>query len=619
MARGQLNSFIRRLRHVVRPRPADGPSDAQLIERFVHNRDAEAIELLVWRHGTMVLNVGLRVLHHLHDAEDVFQATFLTLARKAGTIGKGESVGSWLYKVAYRIALRARTAVPIRSLPPEPLADASAAEPIADLLWGELHSALDEEINRLPDKYRAAFVLCHLEGQTIETAARSLGCPVGTVGTRLARARELLRRRLVDRGFDFSIPLTSRYVLAALSAALVDSTVRAAALGPVSQAAATGVISAHVAALSEGALRTMTLSKWALATAVVLTLTLFGGSAALVTHRVQAVEPPREKSVPAGPSAKAKETASGVVFKWKFEEGKPFYQEMTTTTKQSMKVMNNDVMQIQKQTFYIRWTPIKKDNGKWVLQQKILGVKMEINIGGPPIQYDSTKPGNPDGPLSAFFKALVGAEFKVMLDKEYRVQKIEGRDEFVKKLAEANMQMKLLLDQILSEKALLEMAEPTFAIVVGERVEKGKKWTKKTTLDMGPIGKYTNEYTYTYEGEDKELDIIKVETKLTYSPPEKTEGVGLPFRIKSADLKSKRSSGTVWFNRKKGRVEKTKTDLELTGKLTIEIGGQTTEVALTQTQETTVQTMDRDPTAPVKPKGDGGNSSGHSSTGSKSR
>jgi hypothetical protein len=152
----------------------------------------------------------------------------------------------------------------------------------------------------------------------------------------------------------------------------------------------------------------------------------------------------------------------------------------------------------------------------------------------------------------------------------------------------------------------MEMAEPTFAVITGEPVEKGKQWTKETTLEMGPIGKYRNEYTYTYEGEDKDLDAIKVDIKLTYSPPEKPEGVGvlLQFKIKSADLKSKSSRGIIWFNRKKGRVEKSKTDLDLVGKLTIEIGGQKTEVDLSQTQKTTVKTMDRNPLQPEKPKGD---------------
>jgi hypothetical protein len=289
-----------------------------------------------------------------------------------------------------------------------------------------------------------------------------------------------------------------------------------------------------------------------------------------------------------------------VTLAWKFEKGVPFFQTMKTTTTQTMKVMNNDVTQKQEQTFYFSWTPEKEDAGKWIIAQKILGVKMDIDIGGSPIKYDSTNAAanNTSNPLSEFFKALVGSEFKVTVDpKTLKITKIDGREEFVRKLVEANKQMKPLLDQILSEKALMEMAEPTFAVVTTDPVEKGKTWTKQTVLDMGPIGKYKNDYTYTYEGEDKaELDTIKVDSKLTYSPPEKTEGVGgLPFKIKSADLKSKSSSGTVWFNRKKGRVEKSKTDLDLAGKLTIEIGGQSTEVDLSQKQTTEVDTSDKNP------------------------
>ncbi len=188
-----------------------------------------------------------------------------------------------------------------------------------------------------------------------------------------------------------------------------------------------------------------------------------------------------------------------------------------------MKVMSNDVTQKQKQTFYFSWTPKEEEGGKWKIEQKILGVKMDIDIGGSPIKYDSTAPAptTPPIPLSEFFKALVGSTFKLTLDpKTLKITKIEGREEFVKKLVTANKQMQPLLEKILSEDALKEMAEPTFAVVSTDAVEKGKTWKKETTLDMGPIGKYKNEYTYTYEGPDSatKLDKIKVDTKLTYTP-----------------------------------------------------------------------------------------------------
>jgi hypothetical protein len=286
---------------------------------------------------------------------------------------------------------------------------------------------------------------------------------------------------------------------------------------------------------------------------------------------------------------------------WKFERGKAFYQTMTTKTEQNMKVMNNDVKQTQTQTFYFSWTPLEQGpDGKWKLEQKILGVKMDIDIGGAPIKYDSTATtaaGNASNPLSDFFKALVGSSFTVTVDpKTYKVTEIKGRDEFVNKLATANKQMKPLLDKILSEDALREMAEPTFGVVPNDTVEKGKKWTKKTTLDMGPIGKYENEYTYTYEGPEKNLDKIEVATKLSYLPPGQAEGVGgLPFRIKSAKLESKDSKGTILFNREKGRVEKSDMAVNLGGSLDIEIGGQQTKVDLEQKQTTEISTSDTNP------------------------
>jgi hypothetical protein len=298
---------------------------------------------------------------------------------------------------------------------------------------------------------------------------------------------------------------------------------------------------------------------------------------------------------------KAEASKDKVTLAWKFEKGKTFYQTMTTNTTQTMKVMNNDVTQKQSQTFYFSWTPLQEEGGKWIIEQKILGVKMDIDIGGSPIKYDSTSAAanNTSNPLSEFFKALVGSSFKLTLDpKTLKITSIEGRKEFVNKLVAANKQMQPLLEKILSDDALREMAEPTFAVVNTDAVATGNTWKKETTLDMGPIGKYKNEYTYTYEGEDKgnKLDKIKVDTKLTYTPPEKADGVGgLPFKIKSADLASKNATGTIWFNKDKGRVEKTDMSLELAGKLEIEIAGQPTKVELSQTQKTTVDTADVNP------------------------
>jgi hypothetical protein len=286
-----------------------------------------------------------------------------------------------------------------------------------------------------------------------------------------------------------------------------------------------------------------------------------------------------------------------VDLKWKFEKDKPFYQTMTTETKQSMKVMGMDIGQTQTQTFVFSWTPKEQDKDKnWIVTQKIEGVRMEIEIGGNRINYDSMAKDSATGnPLADFFKALIGSEFKLTISPDMKVLKIEGRDEFIKKLVSANQQMEPLLKQILSEEALKEMADPAFAAVPAKPVKKGESWTKESKLNMGPIGSYDMKYTYTYEGKDGKLDKIKTSTDMKYIPPTAAAAGVLPFQIESADLKSKEASGTVLFNSELGRVESNEMNVKLDGKLTIAIGGMKTDVDLSQTQKTTVKTSSENP------------------------
>jgi uncharacterized protein DUF6263 len=311
---------------------------------------------------------------------------------------------------------------------------------------------------------------------------------------------------------------------------------------------------------------------------------------------------------PPAPPAPAADKANLI---WKFEKDKTFYQKMTTETHQTMKVLTNDVTQTQKQTFDFSWTPTAQNSDDWTVTQKIVGVQMDIDLGGSKITYDSTKTEAQNNALGDFFKALVGSEFKLTLnmpkDKQITVTKVEGREEFLKKLTSANQQMKPLLDQILSDEALKQMATPTFAALPNKEVAKGDTWKATTTLDMGPIGKYENTFTYTYDGKntdakdeaEKKWDKIKVATELKYTPPdEKAQSGGLPFKIKSADLTSKDATGTIFYDGEKGRIAKSTMSLQLNGKLNIEIGGQATEVKLDQKQDTNVETTDKDPTKP---------------------
>jgi hypothetical protein len=287
--------------------------------------------------------------------------------------------------------------------------------------------------------------------------------------------------------------------------------------------------------------------------------------------------------------------------KWKFEKDKTFYQEMKTETQQTMKVQGSDVVQKQDMTFYFSWTPKSNEGDTWVIEQKIIGVVMKIDIGGTKVEYDSRKDNPAGNPLGDFFNKLKDSEFKITLNtKENKVTKVEGRDAFVNKLIGANPQMEKLLKQILTDDALKEMAEPTFAAVPAMAVTKGKSWDRSAKIEMGPLGRYDNNYKYTYEGtgQDK-LDTIKIDVTTKYVPPPDTamnvgEGT-LPFKIKKGDLKSSSSSGTVKFDNAKGRVESTDTTLEIKGDLDIEISGQVTKVELTQKQTTSVKTLDKNP------------------------
>ncbi len=294
--------------------------------------------------------------------------------------------------------------------------------------------------------------------------------------------------------------------------------------------------------------------------------------------------------------------------KWKFEKEKTFFQKMTTKTVQKMKVMGSDISQEQSQTFFFSWTPFKQEGENWELKQKIEGVILNIDIGGTKVQYDSTKESASSSPLTDFFKALVGTEFVVTINtKDMKVTKIAGREEFVKKLVNANPQLQPLLDKILSEKTMIEMAEPTFGAIPNSEVIKGDKdkgsWKRTTSLDMGPIGKYDNSYTYTFDGQDeKKMDKISVKSDLVYTKPSTSNVGGLPFKIESANIKTGSSTGLILFDSIKGRIDRSSMSVKLSGDLTIDIGGQKTKIELEQTQETGVETMDSNPIAVVKPK-----------------
>jgi RNA polymerase sigma factor (sigma-70 family) len=268
MRGGSSRDVLRHLRTLYRCGVVGSLSDEQLLDRFVARRDETAEEAfgeLVQRHGPMVLGVCRRILGDAHEAEDVFQATFLVLARKASSVVRREKVANWLYGVAVRTAREALGRAARRRSREERVSTPIPVEPPGDGYTEELRAILDEELTRLPARYRGPVVLCELEGLSRPEAARRLGIPEGTLSSRLARAKAQLRDRLARRGMTVPVVALSAAMLReaqanTLTVSLIEATVQAAttvAAGPSAAAA----ISVSVASLTEGVLKTMLVAK----------------------------------------------------------------------------------------------------------------------------------------------------------------------------------------------------------------------------------------------------------------------------------------------------------------------------------------------------------------------
>lgn len=290
--------------------PSDGPAlgDGELLGCFIEKCDQAALATLVRRHAGMVWGTCRRLLNY-HDAEDAFQATFLVLVRKAASITPREMVGNWLYGVAHQTALQARRSTARRSRREVQVTEMPDTATEQHDPWPDLRPLLDEELSRLPDVYRVVIVLCDLEGRTRREVAGQLGCPEGTVGGRLARARTMLAKRLARRGVVLSVGalaamLAQNAASAGAPTAVVSNTIGAAARLAAGHATA-GVISPNIVALTEGVLKAMLMSKLKAVVAVVLLLGFLATVAtALSGHLASAREnqpPATEPKVKAPP------------------------------------------------------------------------------------------------------------------------------------------------------------------------------------------------------------------------------------------------------------------------------------------------------------------------------
>jgi RNA polymerase sigma factor (sigma-70 family) len=291
MADTQLGALLHHVRQLAAAAKADGRSDRELLAAFQTQGDEAAFAAVVQRYSGLVLRVCRHVLGHEQDAEDAFQATFLALARSARSVRKGASLASWLYGVALRTAMNARRAAARRRIregrfpviPPEPPPPAQAA-------WREVQQALDEEITRLPEHYRAPFILCCLEGRSRAEVAGALGLRVGTVWSRLAKARKRLQERLAQRGIELSAVLAAAAVTEGVGRAsgparLIGPTIETALRYAAGPAASKGIPS-RLFELAEGVRRNMVITRLKFATMMLMTTTLVIAGMGTLAYRV---------------------------------------------------------------------------------------------------------------------------------------------------------------------------------------------------------------------------------------------------------------------------------------------------------------------------------------------
>jgi RNA polymerase sigma factor (sigma-70 family) len=255
----------------------DPRSDGDLLQQFARARDQEAFERLLERHGPYLVGVCRRTTAHVQDAEDVFQACFLELVRNAASISRGNSVAGWLQTVAVRLARKARAQRARRNRQEGTGLASEAAVAADDVSWREVRLVLDEEIARLPEDLRAAIILCLFEGRTQEEAAQFLEVNPRTLKARVARGRDLLRKRLTRRGISLAVlgaVLSGGSAQAAIPVTLQQVTLQGAT-ALVNKSALTGIVSPTVLALTGS---TPLLAGWGMIAAVLAGLVLSGGA-----------------------------------------------------------------------------------------------------------------------------------------------------------------------------------------------------------------------------------------------------------------------------------------------------------------------------------------------------
>lgn len=570
MAPGTADAVRRHLHQLAARHDDSRATDRELLRRFAARRDEAAFATLFRRHAAMVLAAGRRLLGNAHDAEDVCQAAFLLLARKASSPRWQTSVAGWLHKTAHLLALKARTAATRRARREAKAPARVPANPLAEITGQELLAALDEELLALPEPLRAPLVLCHLQGATRDEAARRLGCPLATLKKRLERGRARLHAALARRGLGLSavLPATllARQTAGALTLGLARRTTRAA-LALAAGGSVDGVVPPGVSRLVEGGLAMTSGNRLRTALALLLVggLLATAGAVAVGAGAAGQAGTPKEAPSPQDRSAErpaaAPSRAQGTMLRYQFREGDElkYVVERKAETRMTAGVL--DRSDVTTATYDVTWRVVgvhSDGNARLTLTVERLRYVEQGELPASKLEFDSRKHRYPVGVpsvarvLSAVLKAQVGAEFRCTLSPRGEVRDFK----VPKKLADAIKATPGLGAAYSAETFQQLLACPGGVVLPGDPVSRGSGWKERTGRALaGGTARLNVETRATYPGEvergGKALAAISLEPAVT--AVERFPAGGLaPYTVKEQEGK-----GSILFDNDRGRLVET--------------------------------------------------------------
>jgi hypothetical protein len=282
--------------------------------------------------------------------------------------------------------------------------------------------------------------------------------------------------------------------------------------------------------------------------------------------------------------------------RWKLEKDKTFYQTVVHGVKQEMTVSGQKIGMANEQTMELAWTPLKQLTDKsWVVQMKFLAIKRETTVGDKKVVFDSSNPGEAGKEIAAKIKPLLESSFTFTLSPQMKATKVEGYKEVLTKIGKGDTKLKQFVETLFTPDSLKQIADETFAMVPPKPVAKGDTWTLEHKVPLGAMGAFNTKSVYTLEGQSDGIDKIKVETTYgKHEPPGVTAGA-LPFKFKKFDLKASKSTGTILFNTKTGRVESTSQEAKVEGRVIADANGKELDIDLVQDRKETSKTSDENP------------------------